>query len=359
MTLYYSLIDCIILIVSSCIATSLFNKLTYSLTYLLRWRRLHNCDVKVVGQNERGTTGLNLACRRLLQKCRWTAGAILFIWKYARWNIYVSARLTSVGANEARLCAVSNGVTRVLSSLGQKQSSEASNSKVAGTAVCYQPHRYGNSRANTCKGGAENAWPDNDGPNVRYLIFLVPHFRVLYFQSRFLAGRLPLLSDRPAVTLATPKRAATNFAAWWTEAQWVWTVCLRLLPDSVATAIWTRALLRLSQHANHSATKRKISAVTTAVNKISNVVEYFGEAVPLVSRLVFMRQSFVAWIRAVVASRNSKCVIGLKPIAECMSTLCWEDCQPNSLPNSHQSAYCKHQSTETALSYIHDHLIYV
>ena len=27
-------------------------------------------------------------------------------------------------------------------------------------------------------------------------------------------GRLPLLSARPAVTLATGKRAATNFAAW-------------------------------------------------------------------------------------------------------------------------------------------------
>ena len=75
--------------------------------------------------------------------------------------------------------------------------------------------------------------------------------------SRFLAvslqdvshkpgGRLPLLSARPAVTPATLKRATTNFAAWWTEAQWVWTVCLRLLPDSIATATWTRALLRLS-----------------------------------------------------------------------------------------------------------------
>ena len=31
-------------------------------------------------------------------------------------------------------------------------------------------------------------------------------------------GRLPLLSARPAVTLATLNRAATNFAAWWTEA---------------------------------------------------------------------------------------------------------------------------------------------
>ena len=59
-------------------------------------------------------------------------------------------------------------------------------------------------------------------------------------------SRLPLLSARPAVTPATLKRAATNFAAWWTEAQWVWTVCLRLLHDSVAAAIWTRALLRLS-----------------------------------------------------------------------------------------------------------------
>ena len=59
-------------------------------------------------------------------------------------------------------------------------------------------------------------------------------------------GRLPLLSARPAVTRATLKRAATNFAAWWTEAQWVWTVCLRLLPDSVAAAIWTEALLCLS-----------------------------------------------------------------------------------------------------------------
>ena len=49
-------------------------------------------------------------------------------------------------------------------------------------------------------------------------------------------GRLPLLSTRPAVTLATFRKAATNFAAWWIEARWVWTVCLRLLPDSVAAA---------------------------------------------------------------------------------------------------------------------------
>jgi len=41
-------------------------------------------------------------------------------------------------------------------------------------------------------------------------------------------GRLPLLATSPAVTLATLKRAATNFAAWWTEARWLRTVCLRL-----------------------------------------------------------------------------------------------------------------------------------
>ena len=34
-------------------------------------------------------------------------------------------------------------------------------------------------------------------------------------------GRLPLLSARPAVTPSTLKRAATSFAAWLTEAQWV------------------------------------------------------------------------------------------------------------------------------------------
>ena len=59
-------------------------------------------------------------------------------------------------------------------------------------------------------------------------------------------SRLPLLSAKPAVTPATLKRAATNFVAWWTEAWWVWTVCLRLLPGSVVTAIWTRALVHLS-----------------------------------------------------------------------------------------------------------------
>ena len=56
--------------------------------------------------------------------------------------------------------------------------------------------------------------------------------------------RLPLLSSRPAVTLTTLKRAATNFAAWWTEA---WLVCwLQSEPRPYCT--WV-------QHPNHSATK--------------------------------------------------------------------------------------------------------
>jgi len=33
------------------------------------------------------------------------------------------------------------------------------------------------------------------------------------------------------------------------------------------------------------------------------------------------------------------------------------DSEPTKLLNPHQSAYCKHHSTETALLYIHDHLI--
>ena len=45
-------------------------------------------------------------------------------------------------------------------------------------------------------------------------------------------GRLPLLSARPAVTLATLKRGANNFDAWWTQARWTWTARIRLLPDS-------------------------------------------------------------------------------------------------------------------------------
>ena len=70
-------------------------------------------------------------------------------------------------------------------------------------------------------------------------------------------GRLPLLSARPAVTLATLKRAATNFAAWWTEAQWVWAEWV--LADCYSTASPLRfepgPFCAWVQHANHSATE--------------------------------------------------------------------------------------------------------
>ena len=65
------------------------------------------------------------------------------------------------------------------------------------------------------------------------------------------------------LTLHYIKRAATNFAAWWTEAQWVWAVCLRLLPDSITTAIWTRAFCAWVQHANHSAIEPPYVATLT------------------------------------------------------------------------------------------------
>jgi len=79
------------------------------------------------------------------------------------------------------------------------------------------------------------------------------------------SSRLPLLSARPAVTPASLKRAATSFAAWWTEAWWVWTVCLRLLPNSITTVIWSRALLRLSPALGYQATQ-----MTLSINKSKN-----------------------------------------------------------------------------------------
>jgi len=69
-------------------------------------------------------------------------------------------------------------------------------------------------------------------------------------------GRVPLLSARPAVTLATLKRAGTNFAAWWTEARWVWWVCPRLLPTASRLRFEPRPYCAWVQHANHSATEQ-------------------------------------------------------------------------------------------------------
>ena len=55
--------------------------------------------------------------------------------------------------------------------------------------------------------------------------------------SHKLGGRLPLLFARRAVTLATLKRAATVLLLGEQRHVGVRTVCLRLLPDSVAAAI--------------------------------------------------------------------------------------------------------------------------
>ena len=70
-------------------------------------------------------------------------------------------------------------------------------------------------------------------------------------------GRLPLLSARPAVTPATLKRAATNFAAWWTEARWVGE--LQFSQDCYPTAsrlrFEPRSFCAWVQHANHSDTE--------------------------------------------------------------------------------------------------------
>jgi len=67
--------------------------------------------------------------------------------------------------------------------------------------------------------------------------------------------RLPLLFARPAVTLAILKRAATSFTASWTEAQWVWTVCLRCYPTASWLRFEPRPFCAWVQHADHSATE--------------------------------------------------------------------------------------------------------
>ena len=108
-----------------------------------------------------------------------------------------------------------------------------------------------------------NRWDRNVAIHIKVK---VAHTRLpsvgFWSWSRFLAvslqvmshkpgGRLPLLSARPAVTLATLKMSATSFAAWWTDARWVWTVWLRLSRlqfEPGPFCVWV-------QHANHSATE--------------------------------------------------------------------------------------------------------
>jgi len=66
-------------------------------------------------------------------------------------------------------------------------------------------------------------------------------------------GRLPLLFARPAVTVATLKRDATNFAAWWTDARRVWTVCRDCYPTASRLRYERGPFCAWVQHANHSA----------------------------------------------------------------------------------------------------------
>ena len=77
---------------------------------------------------------------------------------------------------------------------------------------------------------------------------------------------------RPAVTLATLNRAATNFAACWTEAQWVWTVCLRCYPTASRLRFEPGPFCAWVQHANHSATEPP-RCTDMKVQKISTVPE--------------------------------------------------------------------------------------
>jgi len=50
--------------------------------------------------------------------------------------------------------------------------------------------------------------------NVKFAEHRVPELIPVLGNQPAGDGRLPLLSTRPAVTFATLKRAATNFAAW-------------------------------------------------------------------------------------------------------------------------------------------------
>ena len=77
--------------------------------------------------------------------------------------------------------------------------------------------------------------------------------------------------------------------------------------------------------------------------------------------LSFVNKSFN--IRNVIAQKFSRLVVSLSLVSEITERVfksrLTDYLTCNSLLNSHQSAYCKHHSTETALLYIHDHLVWV
>ena len=94
---------------------------------------------------------------------------------------------------------------------------------------------------------------------------------------------ITVLGSQPAgdVSRCHYFRQARNYprnSAWWTEARWVWTVCLRLLSGSVAAAIWTQAFCAWVQHANHSPTEWRERALkrwkkikTSSVRELTEV----------------------------------------------------------------------------------------
>jgi len=108
-------------------------------------------------------------------------------------------------------------------------------------------------------------------------------------------GRLPLLSARPVKNWVV--RAATSFAAWWTEAQWVWTVCLRLLPDTPKASRLRsepRPFCAWVQHANHSATEQRKVQCTFCVS----VCQHWLVSVHCVQFSVTVTKSFVDYVKS-------------------------------------------------------------
>ena len=110
-------------------------------------------------------------------------------------------------------------------------------------------------------------------------------------------GRLPLLSARPAVTPATLNMAATNFAAWWTEAWWLWTVCLKdCYPTASRLRFESRSFCAWVQHAYHSATEPsvrwcRISYISTLRKTVSHQrmnVSNSSAAAPLLYPRIFI-----------------------------------------------------------------------
>ena len=100
-------------------------------------------------------------------------------------------------------------------------------------------------------------------------------------------------------------RAAANFAAWWTEARWVWTVCLRLLASRLRFepgpfCAWV-------QHANHSATDppyigwqwRNFDANLTefrpSINTISTSVILWVKVLEMYSISLWYRWNTLCW----------------------------------------------------------------